>query len=288
MSACRDKPTELPPAVASVLVALEHDTLRWGDETTASATLLSDRGQPLSDRTVAWKSLDTLTATVSARGVIFAVSPGTATITATSEGKEGSASLVVTHQLPGTIAVSPVFSEITVGDSLSVVATVTDQGGATIPAPDIVWTSNPASVATVTSRGMVNAKASGVVTISGRAGGVSAIATLQVVAPLSERGIELVASVHDAVNSPTPVAEIPALIGELLSAGQSMSVEARPAFYARVLREAFNGVSDAQRRVIRTALQTWDWEYSLPTAARGPSASIGQRDLLNGIRSIVC
>jgi uncharacterized protein YjdB len=51
----------------------------------------------LTDRTITWSSSDTHKATVSDTGVVTGIMQGGVTITATSEGKSGSASVTVTR-----------------------------------------------------------------------------------------------------------------------------------------------------------------------------------------------
>src|SRR5207244_7837774 len=51
---------------------------------------------PLSGRTVTWSSSNTAVATVSTSGLVSGVAPGSITISATSEGKSGTAAITVT------------------------------------------------------------------------------------------------------------------------------------------------------------------------------------------------
>ncbi len=61
------------------------------------ATLRDANGNTLSNRVVSWTSADARIASVSASGVVTALGPGTTTITATSEGKTGSAQISVDY-----------------------------------------------------------------------------------------------------------------------------------------------------------------------------------------------
>ncbi|MGE0441940.1 MAG: Ig-like domain-containing protein [Gemmatimonadales bacterium] len=62
---------------------------------TLTATTLDGSGNPLTGRTISWSTSAPGVATVSSAGVTTAVTPGAATIAATSEGKTGSAQLTV-------------------------------------------------------------------------------------------------------------------------------------------------------------------------------------------------
>ncbi|MGE0439111.1 MAG: serine hydrolase [Gemmatimonadales bacterium] len=86
-------PPPPPPAVAVATVSVAPDSIdvQWKATASLAATPLSATGAQLSGRSVTWQSSDQSVATVNGSGVVSAVNPGTATITATSEGKAGSA-----------------------------------------------------------------------------------------------------------------------------------------------------------------------------------------------------
>ena len=89
-----------PPAVATVSVTLEASTLRVGETTQGTAVVRDANDNVLSGRATSWASSDPQTASVSKAGVVTALSPGIATITATSENKSGSAQLTVSAGNP--------------------------------------------------------------------------------------------------------------------------------------------------------------------------------------------
>ena len=84
-----------PAAVASVAVSLAAPAIFVGQSTQATATLRDAQSNVLTGRTIAWSSSDNTVASVSQGGVVTGVAEGTASITATSEGKSGSASVTV-------------------------------------------------------------------------------------------------------------------------------------------------------------------------------------------------
>ena len=87
--------TVAPVQVATVTVTLATSTLYIGQGTQAAAVLQDASGNVLPGRTVTWTSSNPSVATVAASGVVSAVGAGTASITATSEGRSGSATLMV-------------------------------------------------------------------------------------------------------------------------------------------------------------------------------------------------
>ena len=79
-----------------VTVVLNGSSLTVGQTTQAIATLRDSAGNVLSGRAVAWTSGSAAVAIVDSDGLVTAKSAGSAAITATSEGKFGSATLSIT------------------------------------------------------------------------------------------------------------------------------------------------------------------------------------------------
>ncbi len=87
-------PTNSPvPAVAFVHVTPSALDLQPGDTARLAATPEDGDGAPLTDRPVVWATSDSTVVTVSASGTVRAISHGSASITATSEGKSGASSI---------------------------------------------------------------------------------------------------------------------------------------------------------------------------------------------------
>lgn len=84
-----------PVPVASVTVVLGATSLVAGETTSAQAAAFDSIGGSLGGRTVAWSSSDQNVATVSAAGIVTAVSAGPVNIIATIEGRSGLAPLTV-------------------------------------------------------------------------------------------------------------------------------------------------------------------------------------------------
>ncbi len=91
-------PPVLPAAVATVSVSLSSSSIAVDKTSQATAVVRSSNGTALSGRTITWSTSAANIATVSASGVVTAKKPGSATITATSEGKSGSATVTITNK----------------------------------------------------------------------------------------------------------------------------------------------------------------------------------------------
>lgn len=81
--------------VATVTVSPAKATVSAGKTLQLSATLGDANGGTLTGRTVTWSTSASKVATVSSTGMVTAHAKGTATITATSEGKSGAATLTI-------------------------------------------------------------------------------------------------------------------------------------------------------------------------------------------------
>src|SRR2546426_5544512 len=82
--------------VASVAVSPASASVVVGQTVQLTATPQEAHGQPLSGRVVTWASSNTAVATVNGSGLVSGVAAGPATITATSEGQSGTATVTVT------------------------------------------------------------------------------------------------------------------------------------------------------------------------------------------------
>jgi uncharacterized protein YjdB len=186
--------TTLTPPVATVSVALGSSSLAADKSTKATAVLKDAGGNTLSGRDVLWTSDDPAVATVDSAGVVSAVGPGSTKIMATAEGKSGNATLsVVASQTIGSVSVS-VASSINVGKTAQATATVKDASGQVVTGRSVSWVSSDASIASVSSSGLVTALKGGSVTITASVDGKTGSAVVTSVAPVAAvRSIKLAA-----------------------------------------------------------------------------------------------
>ena len=121
-----------PVTVASVSVSPSDQTLAPQQTAQLTATVKDAQGNTLSGRTVDWSSSQTGTASVSSSGLVTAVAAGTATITATSEGKSGTAQVTVTAPV-ATVNVSAPSTTLVPTQTLQLSVVLKDQGGRRSP-----------------------------------------------------------------------------------------------------------------------------------------------------------
>ena len=169
--------------VASVSVSPTAATILVGGTQQLTATPLDADGNPLSGRTVTWVSSNTAVATVSASGLVTGVAPGSATITATSEGKSGTATITVNPVPVASVAVAPASATIVVGATQQLTATPLDSAGNPLTGRTVTWTSSDPTVAPVSGSGLVTGVAVGSVTITATSEGKSGTASITVNPP---------------------------------------------------------------------------------------------------------
>jgi uncharacterized protein YjdB len=172
--------TVSPAPVATVVVSPSSATLVVGETIAFEAQPRSANGQPLNGREVTWASNRSHVASVTAAGVVFAVAPGTATITASSEGRSGTALVTVVAPTIQRVEVTPTEATISEGASFRLTATVYDSRGNVIPGQDVTWASSDTRIATVDETGRVRGVRQGTVTITATAGGKFGTARVRV------------------------------------------------------------------------------------------------------------
>src|SRR5256885_3465914 len=164
--------TVLPPPptpIATLAVAVNPAAITVGQTAHATVLLLDSSGNSLTGRVVTWQTGNPGVASVSSNGDVAALSPGTAAITATSEGKTASAPVSVNAPPPvpvSSVTVSPATISLQVGASAQLSAVTRDANGAVLTNRVISWTSANTAIATVSNAGLVTAVALGSVSIS--------------------------------------------------------------------------------------------------------------------------
>jgi uncharacterized protein YjdB len=167
-------------AVATVTVTPSPLSTSVGQTTQLAATLKDVVGNVLNGRVVTWASSNTSVAAVSADGLLSAVAQGTATITATSEGKSGTAVVTVSNVAVGSVTVQPQAPSVVIGANVQLSATVRDVNGAIVTDRVVTWSSNNTSVAIVSTSGVVTGVAAGSAIITATSEGKSGTSTVNV------------------------------------------------------------------------------------------------------------
>lgn len=247
------RPTDVgdPPVATTINVSPSTSHLAsLGATIQLTATVLDQRGQPMTNAAVTWASSDAAVAGVDGNGNVTAAANGTVTITATSGSASGTATVTVAQQ-PVRVSVSPATATLgSIGQTVQLMAEAFDANGHMIAGVDVTWTSSNESVATVDAAGLVTSRGNGNAGITAAAGGVRA--TAQVVVSVQAVELEVSPSTHT-----------------MFSVGDTLRLEAE--------------VLDAHGNVIPDIRFTWTSEHSdiaivdmagLVTSVRTGSANI--------------
>ena len=172
-----------PVSVASVAVTPASASMQVGQTVQFTATLKDANGNTLSGRVVTWASSNTGVASVSNGGLATAKAAGTATITATSEGKSGTSTVTVTSVPVASVTVNPGSANLQVGQTVQLTATPKDASGNALSGRVVTWASGNSGVASVSGNGLVTAKAAGSATITATSEGQSGASAITVTSP---------------------------------------------------------------------------------------------------------
>src|SRR6185312_8565082 len=106
--------------------------------------------------------------------------PGSATITATSEGKSGTSAVTVSNMPVASVSVAPSAVTVDSGSTTQLTATLRDENGSVLSGRIITWGSSSSSVASVSAAGLVTGKTAGTVTITATSEGKSGTSSVTV------------------------------------------------------------------------------------------------------------
>jgi hypothetical protein len=161
---CGGGDSTAPPnrvSVATVDLAPATNALLSGETVQLTPSLKDASGNVLTGRSVSWGSSSATVVSVNSSGLATAHDSGTATIFATSEGKNGSASFTVTLVPVNALVLTPPTSSLLVAQTVQLTTALTDTAGHTLTGRAVAWVSTTPAVATVSGTGLVTAVAIG-------------------------------------------------------------------------------------------------------------------------------
>ena len=180
----RTGPRTIP--VGSVSVTAASSSIVVGATTQLAARVTGTDGNAIANADVTWSSATPSILDVSAAGIVTALQAGSGTARASSGGKSGDVSIVVTN--PPIAALR--FDRDSVALALpagavTLIPLATDANGRAIPYPTVFFSTDAPRVATVTPLGVVTAVAAGTAVISGSTEGFTATSRIRVTATVS-------------------------------------------------------------------------------------------------------
>src|SRR5438876_6640205 len=135
--------------VASVTVTPSSANVAITGTVQLTATPKDANGNPLTGRAISWSSSNNAIASVNGSGLVTGVAAGgPVTITATSEGQSGTASITVAGAPVASVTVTPASASVQAGQTQQLTATLKDANGNILTGRTVTWSSNNTSVAT--------------------------------------------------------------------------------------------------------------------------------------------
>jgi uncharacterized protein YjdB len=183
--------TVIVAPVATVTVSPASASVTVGATQPLTATTKDANDNVLSGRSIAWSSSNAVVASVNAStGLVTGVAAGgPVTISATSEGKTGTASITVTPVPVATVTVSPSAATVVVGGAQALTATLRDASNNVLSGRSVTWSSTVSSIARVDAgTGVVTGVSPGSATITATSEGKSGTSSVTVTASSGNAG----------------------------------------------------------------------------------------------------
>lgn len=187
---------------SAVTVTPASASLTVGRALTLTVQITDAQGNVLNGRPLTFTSERPAVATVSATGVVTAVSPGTARIIVSSEGRTGFAAIEVTPIPVADVVVTPATASMITGETLRLVAATLAADGTPLSGRTVEWRNGAPNIVAVSPTGDVTALAAGTAVVLALSEGVAASAVLTVrVPPVISMSLSPLAPTIDAGRS---------------------------------------------------------------------------------------
>ena len=183
----------VPERVVEVLVTPATLTLQERSSGRLSVRANNGRGKAIVGRQATLHSADVNVAAIGPDGVVVAKVIGRTTISATLEGKTGTAEVVVRPADVATIAVTPQAPSVTAGDTVAFRAALRDAGGHELTGRTVAWKTSDAAVLKIDRAGVATATKAGMAEVTAQCDNATAsvrvtvgpapITSLEIVAP---------------------------------------------------------------------------------------------------------
>jgi uncharacterized protein YjdB len=150
-----------PPEACTVTVAPATLTLPINGTAALVGTAFDCAGNSIRGRRLNYSSSNSAVATVTSEGQVIGVGVGSATVSAVTNGKTGSATVTVTPEVAATVSVTPGPITLRRTNTRQLTATARNAQGAVITGRAFQWASSNSAVASVDQSGLVTAVAAG-------------------------------------------------------------------------------------------------------------------------------
>jgi uncharacterized protein YjdB len=175
-------------AIAALKLTPAKPALTPGHSVQLVAAAEDDHGNPISGRPVTWEIDNGAIATVSASGLVTAMSPGTATITVTESRTKATAQVVVLAPIAA-LSLGPSGIVLHPNETVQLQASLTDDQGHPLDGRLIEWSSRDTRIAQVSADGVVVAQGVGATFIIAEAESQRDSASLRVQSAVASVGV---------------------------------------------------------------------------------------------------
>ncbi|HKX33257.1 MAG TPA: Ig-like domain-containing protein, partial [Blastocatellia bacterium] len=184
-----------PARISRIEIAGPKAPLAVGGTVKLDSRAIGINGDPRQEAALEWSSSNPAVASVDAAGLVTGLAPGTAKLTARSDGVIGELSVKVVKSNIESVAVEPRAARARAGDVIRFNTLAKDAAGKEVPAAAVRW-SVSGEGATIESDGGFVAERSGSYVVTALVGNRSAAATIAVSPRNSERTLELVGRIR--------------------------------------------------------------------------------------------
>ena len=184
-----------PARISRIEIAGPKAPLAVGGTVKLDSRAIGINGDPRQEAALEWSSSNPAVASVDAAGLVTGLAPGTAKLTARSDGVIGELSVKVVKSNIESVAVEPRAARARAGDVIRFNTLAKDAAGKEVPAAAVRW-SVSGEGATIESDGGFVAERSGSYVVTALVGNRSAAATIAVSPRSSERTLELVGRIR--------------------------------------------------------------------------------------------
>ncbi len=184
LSACDSSSGPPEGRVTSVRVEPQSIQVAVNETALLEVRLRNAAGETVTaDEQVRWASEDEVIAGVSVTGVVTGRFAGSTRVAASYRGVSGIANVTVVSGPVASVTLSPSPLRINVGSTAQLQAIARDASGSMVTGRTATWTSENASIASVTANGLVSGDEPGQTTVAATVEGVTGRATIIVTQP---------------------------------------------------------------------------------------------------------
>jgi hypothetical protein len=171
-------PAEIQRSIDTIVVSLDGTDLSVGQTMQASVVVHDLSGGAIANIRVNWASSDSAVASITNDGLLTAVAPGTAVITASAGGKF--ARKPITVGAVKSVSVTLSAASALIGQAITATAILRDSRNKVITDRAVTWQSTNTNVATISQAGAISPLNVGTTTITATSDGVTGSAPLTV------------------------------------------------------------------------------------------------------------